>query len=66
MLYAPHMLEIAVSDLLVPPAFELRDLLWRILVTIVLLLILAGPDARVLSQVARSSDSAIAPVVQGF
>ena len=60
------MLEIAVSDLLVPPAFELRDLLWRILVTIVLLLILAGPDARVLSQVARSSDSAIAPVVQGF
>lgn len=54
------------SDLLVPPAFELRDLLWRILVTIVLLLILAGPDARVLSQLARSSDSAIAPVVQGF
>ncbi len=66
MLYAPHLLEIAVSDLLVPPVFELRDLLWRILVTIVLLLILAGPDARVLSQLARSSDSAIASVVQRF
>jgi hypothetical protein len=66
MLYALHLLEIAVSDLLVPPAFELRDLLWRILVTIMLLLILAGPGARVLSQLARSSDSAIAPVVQGF
>jgi hypothetical protein len=66
MLYAPHLLETAVSDLLVLPAFELRDLLWRILVTIMLLLILAGPGARVLSQLARSSDSAIAPVVQGF
>jgi hypothetical protein len=66
MLYALHLLEIAVSDLIVPPAFELRDLLWRILVTIMLLLILAGPGARVLSRLARSSDSAIAPVVQGF
>jgi hypothetical protein len=66
MLYALHLLEIAVSDLIVPPAFELRDLLWRILVTIMLLLILAGPGARVLSRLARSSDSAIAPVVHGF
>ena len=64
MLYAPHLLEIAMSGLLVPPAFELRDPLGRILVTIVVVF-LTGLGARVLIQAARFSDSAIAPVVQG-
>jgi hypothetical protein len=66
MLCAPHSLEIAVSGLLVPPVSKLCDLLWRILVTVMLLLILAGPGARILSQLTVSSDPVIAPMVQGF
>ena len=54
------------SDLIVTPASELRDLLWRIVVTVMLLLILAGPGAKVLRQLSRSSDSSTASVVQGF
>lgn len=52
------------SDLVVFRGLDARDLLWRILVTVLLLLILAGPGARVLSRAAAPPVSASAPVVR--
>ena len=56
----------AISDLIAAPTFEVRDLLWRIAVTVLLLLILAGPAAEMLKRSSRSSGSSAAPMVQGF
>ena len=41
---------------------DVYGLLWRILVTVLLLLILAGPGARMLRRLSRSPASPTAPV----
>ncbi len=52
------------SDLVVSRGLDVRDLLWRILVTVLLLLILAGPGAKVLSRSAAPPVPAGAPVLR--
>jgi len=52
------------SDLVVSRGLDARDLLWRILVTVLLLLILAGPGAKVLSRSAAPPVSVGAPVLR--